>query len=75
MTIHKSQSLTLDPVTVDLWDAWDGRLTYVALSRARSLQGLQVKASKSNFRDNLALDPEVKRFMMKVEKCSREGNI
>ncbi|KAH9244015.1 hypothetical protein K456DRAFT_1808395, partial [Colletotrichum gloeosporioides 23] len=42
MTIHKSQSLTLDPVTVDLSRAWGGRLKYVALSRARSLQGLQV---------------------------------
>ncbi|KAF5514684.1 ATP-dependent DNA helicase pfh1 [Colletotrichum fructicola] len=55
MTIHKSQSLTLDPVTVDLSRAWDGRLKYVALSRARSLQDLQ--------------------FMIKVEKCSQEGNI
>ncbi|KAK2774927.1 ATP-dependent DNA helicase PIF1 [Colletotrichum kahawae] len=75
MTIHKSQSLTLDPVTVDLWDAWDGRLTYVALSRARSLQGLRVKASRSNFRDNLELDPEMERFMMIVERCSQDGNI
>ncbi|KAF4828238.1 ATP-dependent DNA helicase pfh1 [Colletotrichum tropicale] len=75
MTIHKSQSLTLDPVTVDLTHAWDGRLTYVALSRARSLQGLQVKATKSKFKNNLELDPEVKRFMMKVEKCSQGGNI
>ncbi|KAF4852415.1 ATP-dependent DNA helicase pfh1 [Colletotrichum siamense] len=74
MTIHKSQSLTLDPVTVDLSRAWDGRLKYVALSRARSLQGLQVRACKSDFRHKLELDPEVKKFMIKVEKCSREGN-
>ncbi|CAI0646698.1 unnamed protein product [Colletotrichum noveboracense] len=75
MTIHKSQSLTLDPVTVDLSRAWGGRLKYVALSRARSLQGLQVRACKSDFRHKLELDPEVKKFMIKVEKCSREGNI
>lgn len=63
MTIHKSQSLSLDHVTVDLESAWDGRLIYVALSRARSLQGLCVKGSRNKFRENLSLDPEVERFV------------
>ncbi|EQB49826.1 ATP-dependent DNA helicase PIF1 [Colletotrichum gloeosporioides Cg-14] len=75
MTIHKSQSLTLDPVSIDLSRAWDGRLKYVALSRARSLQGLQVRACKSDFRNKLELDPEVKSFMVRVENCSQEGNV
>ncbi|KAL0779952.1 hypothetical protein CaCOL14_004436 [Colletotrichum acutatum] len=68
MTIHKSQSLSLDHVSVNLQDVWDGRQTYVALSRARSLGGLKVIGNKSKMRSTLPLDPEVSRFMMEVER-------
>lgn len=40
VTIHKSQGLTLDSVTIDAEDAWDSGQVYVALSRAKSLNGI-----------------------------------
>ena len=41
MTIHKAQGLTLDDVRVDLdHGAFSSGQTYVALSRARDLEGL-----------------------------------
>ncbi|TEA21108.1 ATP-dependent DNA helicase pfh1 [Colletotrichum sidae] len=70
MTIHKSQSLSLDRVIVDLSRVWDGRQIYVALSRARSLEGLQVIGHKNRLRQKLPLDAEVTRFMKEVEELS-----
>ena len=40
VTIHKSQGLTLDAVAIDAADAWDSGQVYVALSRARNLNGI-----------------------------------
>ncbi|KXH59324.1 ATP-dependent DNA helicase PIF1 [Colletotrichum salicis] len=68
MTIHKSQSLSLDRVSVNLQNVWDGRQTYVALSRARSLGGLKVVGHKTKMRSTLPLDPEVRKFMREVER-------
>lgn len=47
MTIHKSQSLTMDRVVVDLTNKVfaEGQL-YVALSRARGLDGLRVEGTR-----------------------------
>lgn len=42
MTIHKSQGMTLNKVIVDLGRSFEEGQEYVALSRARSLDGLQV---------------------------------
>ena len=40
VTIHKSQGLTLDSVAIDAPDAWDSGQVYVALSRAKNLNGI-----------------------------------
>lgn len=42
MTIHKSQGMTLNKVIVDLGSSFEEGQEYVALSRARSLEGLKV---------------------------------
>lgn len=42
MTIHKSQGLTLDKIACDLKDSFSDGQTYVALSRARSLEGITI---------------------------------
>ena len=46
LSIHRSQSLSIDKLSVDLGAVFESSQIYVALSRARSLQGLQV----TNFR-------------------------
>lgn len=42
MTIHKSQGMTLNRVIVDLGKSFEEGQEYVALSRARNLDGLKV---------------------------------
>ncbi|EME39415.1 hypothetical protein DOTSEDRAFT_28572 [Dothistroma septosporum NZE10] len=42
ITIHKSQGMTLDRVSVDLYSSFEKEMVYVALSRARTLEGLEV---------------------------------
>ncbi len=46
LSIHRSQSLSIDKLAIDFQGVFESSQVYVALSRARTLQGLQV----SNFR-------------------------
>jgi len=62
MTIHKSQGMTLDAVEVDLEGCFEPGHAYVALSRARELQGLKVLSFISQ-----GMDLEVKRFLRENE--------
>jgi hypothetical protein len=43
MTVHKSQGSTLDLVLCDLRGCFTSGQAYVALSRARSMQGLEIR--------------------------------
>ena len=44
ITIHKSQSLSLDKAVLDLGDCFCNHMVYVALSRVRSLEGVFLKS-------------------------------
>ncbi|KAI7226800.1 hypothetical protein KC330_g8676 [Hortaea werneckii] len=44
ITIHKSQGMTLDKVLINLDRSFEREMVYVALSRARGLQGLKIES-------------------------------
>lgn len=60
-TVHKSQGLTLDTVQVNLRDAFfrTPGMLYVALSRARTPEGLHVIGTPNAFVDRVRTDPKV----------------
>lgn len=61
LTIHKAQGMTLNKVSVDIrGGTFSSGLTYVALSRCKTLGGLHF-ASALNTRD-IKVDPELLRF-------------
>jgi len=61
ITIHKSQGLTFSRVAIDFTGGvFAGSMTYVALSRCRSLQGLQLK--KPITQSDVFVNPNVVQF-------------
>lgn len=63
MTIHKSQSLTLDCVIVNLSKAFEKGQVYVALSRATSLDGFKIEGGAERLRKGLGGNREVQQFL------------
>lgn len=63
MTIHKSQSLTMDRVIVNLSKAFEEGQVYVALSRATCLKGLKIEGDTDAFTNGLGGNREVQRFL------------
>ena len=59
LTIHKSQGATLDYVVCDLKGCFTSGQSYVALSRARSMLGLEIRNFCS---DHVTADPLVEAF-------------
>ena len=60
MTVHKSQGMTLSRVIVDLGESFEEGQDYVALSRARGLEGLKVERLA---RRDRRCNPQVRRFL------------
>lgn len=64
ITIHKSQSLSLDKAVLDLADCFCNHMVYVALSRVRSLQGLYLKSFNPH---KITVNPLLLEFINNIE--------
>jgi len=64
-TVHKSQGLSLDRVQVNIRDGFfkTPGMLYVALSRARTAEGLRLVGSSASFIERCATDPRLKAFL------------
>lgn len=60
-TVHKSQGLSLDQVQVSIRDPFFGQpgMAYVALSRARTVEGLRIVGTPEGFRARIKVSPKV----------------
>lgn len=64
-TVHRSQGLSLDKVQVDFrgWMFKGSAMTYVSLSRCRSLEGLRLVGMPDMLADRCVVDPKVRRWL------------
>lgn len=64
-TVHKSQGLTLDQVQINLRDPFFRQpgMLYVALSRARTVEGLALVGNHKTFMDRCSVDRRVKEWL------------
>lgn len=69
ITIHKSQGMTLDAAEIDLSDAFEKGMGYVALSRVRSLDGIRLLGFNEIA---LQVSPEILAFDGELRKLSEE---
>ena len=67
MTVHKSQGMSLDAATVDLSAAFEYGQGYVALSRVRTLEGLQLYGLNDRA---LQVHPEIARKDREFKEAS-----
>lgn len=65
ITIHKSQGLTLDKISCDLADSFTSGQSYVALSRAKNLDGVFIESI--NF-SKIKADPEAIKFYQNINQ-------
>jgi ATP-dependent DNA helicase PIF1 len=65
ITIHKSQSLTLDSAILDLEDCFTYHMVYVSLSRVKSLDGLYLKSFDPK---KILVNEKMKEFNSKLTK-------
>ena len=73
ITIHKSQGLTFDKVVIDLGNGtFASGQAYVALSRARSIEGLFLK--RKMFTTDIQVDDEIKEFALTFNDSERIAN-
>jgi ATP-dependent DNA helicase PIF1 len=72
LSIHKSQGQTLDRVKVDLGSVFEKGQAYVALSRATSLEGLQVLNFSAN---KVVADLKVIEFYKGLERISLDDDV
>ncbi len=61
-TVHKSQGLSLDSVQVDCTHNFFGspNMAYVAMSRARTAEGLRIVGTPEMFARRVKMDPKIK---------------
>ncbi len=69
ITVHKSQGMSLDAAEVDLAQAFERGMGYVALSRVRTLGGLTLRGINAKA---LEVDSEVLAFDKKFRESSKE---
>lgn len=64
-TVHRSQGLSLEQVQVNIRDAFFGQpsMVYVALSRARSVEGLRLVGTPEGLRARITVSPKVKEWL------------
>ncbi len=69
ITIHKSQGMTLDAAEIDLSDAFEKGMGYVALSRVRSLHGIRLLGLNDVA---LQVHPEILEFDAELRRRAEE---
>jgi len=64
-TVHKTQGLSLDRVQIDCRDGFFGApsMAYVALSRARSVEGLRIVGTSDLLSRRIKFNPEVREWL------------
>jgi len=64
-TCHKAQGLSLDRVQIDMrdWMMKSPAMTYVSLSRCRTIEGLRIIGRPDDVRDKCRIDPRVLRWL------------